>query len=357
MARRTKLLELQPLTLRTPLFSLVHVAAVRSWCAGAQTQSDSCKDSSVGDWGNAGAGSSDYALPKPGGRASLAAASAREGRIVPLVTESSGGPARVVASLGLAGCGSARGRRSAPPVDRTGGGPGFSLVEILTVVALIGILAALSIPGYSSMVYASRQAGCVNNIRTTGAALLAYAADHNNYFPHKNGHPYWNTIDPLAKELVGANGAAGYLPFRSYPDLKSPLWSDALHSPLDPNAAHYRKERGYSDSYIYRQGHNSPGGAKNGQPMRPGLLGPTETKPRWLLAGRWGGSALNNAPEKDPHGRGWKPSEVLVKPHPSGWWIEGRAVDCPWYRKPGTWVFYEDGSVRWRSHPGESLGL
>jgi prepilin-type N-terminal cleavage/methylation domain-containing protein len=243
---------------------------------------------------------------------------------------------------------------------RGGGQAGFSLVEMLVVIAVLGLLAALAIPGYNSMVHSSREAGCAANLRTTGTALFAYAADHNNYLPHGSSQQVWNNPLTIARALVGTNGVAGYLPFRSYPDLRQPrFWSDAMHSPGDPNAAHYRPLRGYSSSYIYRQGHNSPGSAQNGKPIRPGMFGETprpsagpETKPRWLLAGRWGSFG---GPNRDPHGRG-RNDPVMVGSHPSGT-TDGQSVDCPWYRKPGTWVFYEDGSLRWRSYPEEALGL
>ncbi len=60
---------------------------------------------------------------------------------------------------------------------------GFSLLQLLLVVVLIGVLAALVLPVLGKVREESRQVGCVSNLRQMGVAFQAYAIEHNNRFP------------------------------------------------------------------------------------------------------------------------------------------------------------------------------
>jgi prepilin-type processing-associated H-X9-DG protein len=59
----------------------------------------------------------------------------------------------------------------------------FTLVEILTGVAIIAVLASLLLAGGSRMLERTRSAACIANLRQIHVALLAYAAEHNNCLP------------------------------------------------------------------------------------------------------------------------------------------------------------------------------
>lgn len=60
---------------------------------------------------------------------------------------------------------------------------GFTLVELLTTIAIIGILSAILFAGTSRMVKAGRTAACLSNLRQIGQAALLYAGDHENHTP------------------------------------------------------------------------------------------------------------------------------------------------------------------------------
>src|SRR4051794_5762817 len=55
---------------------------------------------------------------------------------------------------------------------------GYSLLQVLTVIAIIAILLALLIPGIVRAQHASRQVACLSHLRQIGVAFRLY--DHNN---------------------------------------------------------------------------------------------------------------------------------------------------------------------------------
>jgi prepilin-type N-terminal cleavage/methylation domain-containing protein/prepilin-type processing-associated H-X9-DG protein len=64
---------------------------------------------------------------------------------------------------------------------------GFSLVELLTGVAIVAVLAALALPVLRSGLNGAKQAKCSSNLRQIGLALLAYAHDNEGRLP-KTSH-------------------------------------------------------------------------------------------------------------------------------------------------------------------------
>ncbi len=69
---------------------------------------------------------------------------------------------------------------SVPSVRRTGA---FTLVEMLTVIAIIGILAALLLPVLSEGKARAKRIWCENNLEQIGLAFHIYANDHQGKFP------------------------------------------------------------------------------------------------------------------------------------------------------------------------------
>jgi prepilin-type N-terminal cleavage/methylation domain-containing protein len=77
----------------------------------------------------------------------------------------------------------------------------FTLIELLTVIAIIAILAAILFPVFARAREQARRATCQSNLFQIGMALHAYAHDYDGRFP-----PADNDLKPLVVPYVNSLG-------------------------------------------------------------------------------------------------------------------------------------------------------
>jgi prepilin-type N-terminal cleavage/methylation domain-containing protein/prepilin-type processing-associated H-X9-DG protein len=82
---------------------------------------------------------------------------------------------------------------------------GFTLVELLTVIAIIGILGAIILAVFGNVRESSRKSLCASNLRQNGMAMIQYAAEHKGVFPAAD-----SGSSIFSKALIDG----GYLPKR-----------------------------------------------------------------------------------------------------------------------------------------------
>jgi len=94
----------------------------------------------------------------------------------------------------------------------------FTLVELLTVIAIVGILAALDLPAVSRITESARQTKCLNNLRQSILAIRQYTQDNDMKLP--------------AGFDATLGGALATWPQQVWPYIASSSTYDAYRSPL-----------------------------------------------------------------------------------------------------------------------------
>lgn len=74
---------------------------------------------------------------------------------------------------------------------------GFTLVEILVVVSIVAVLAALLIPAFASVRESGRRASCASNLSQISKAMSLYLSDHNDRYPPVRSTPGCTWVDAV----------------------------------------------------------------------------------------------------------------------------------------------------------------
>ena len=117
---------------------------------------------------------------------------------------------------------------------------GFTLMELLIVIAVIGILAGMIFPAVGYVREKARKDECLNNLRQWGVALQGYLDEHRGIFPTygatgsgskpnlKEASAWFNVLPPY----IGVDPMKDLVPHVPHPGagIKSPFLC-----PTDPN--------------------------------------------------------------------------------------------------------------------------
>ncbi len=93
-------------------------------------------------------------------------------------------------------------RPESPDFRRAGAGAGFTLLETLIVIAIVGLLVALLAPSLRSARLAARSSASLSNLRTHAQQITAYTSDFRDWAPY--------FLDPFAGWSDVRNPDNGY---------------------------------------------------------------------------------------------------------------------------------------------------
>src|SRR5260370_124506 len=109
--------------------------------------------------------------------------------------------------------------------------PGFSIIELLMVIGIIGLLVGLILPAVQQVRAAASRTACLSNMRQLGIALQNYESQHGSlppvivWFPPSDG----------MKSGAAVSWRVPLLPYLE----QGPLWEKSLEaSRLDPISFH-----------------------------------------------------------------------------------------------------------------------
>lgn len=104
---------------------------------------------------------------------------------------------------------------------------GFTLVELLVVIVIIGILASLLLPVISHALFRARVTACASNQQQLYKLGTVYATSHKGAWPPAKGEELWLSLRKLVPPLIETDHAGI-------------LHCDVLEHELGPDETNYR---------------------------------------------------------------------------------------------------------------------
>lgn len=156
----------------------------------------------------------------------------------------------------------------------------FTLIELLAVIAIIGILAALLLPALSRTKANGQRAACMNNLMQIAKGARMYADDSSQVlFPIAYRSPgfafyEWTAYDPLMRSYVGLKGPPSPQDKLFACPADTFFWGGQynVHDGLIPQSEHQQSNTCYS-SYAFNAGNAVIRAPRQFPDMFPGILG------------------------------------------------------------------------------------
>lgn len=116
----------------------------------------------------------------------------------------------------------------------------FTMIELLSTVGIIAVLASLGIPAMGKMMDKGRNTKCVSNLKQWGAVTAAYVADHDGALPCNEPviwfSAVWPYVFPESTKSPEVPSTAGVFPEA----WKGTIFECPMMMKTDPKTSAYR---------------------------------------------------------------------------------------------------------------------
>jgi general secretion pathway protein G len=113
---------------------------------------------------------------------------------------------------------------------------GFTLIEILIVVIILGILAAIVIPQFTSASTEARQGNLKSQLQTLRSQIALYKLQHRDIAPSQDSVEFWDQMTQFSDE-AGETNATKTDVFKYGPYYEAPVVNPLTNSSVIAGAA------------------------------------------------------------------------------------------------------------------------
>lgn len=118
---------------------------------------------------------------------------------------------------------------------------GFTLIEILVVIAIVSILAAILFPVFARARENARRSSCMSNLKQIGLAVMMYAQDNDERYPFSS----------QARASLGSSWSSTAVPSGDFANSVSVYWQQFLQPYTKSAQVFYCPSNNYASDGLY----------------------------------------------------------------------------------------------------------